>query len=268
MDTAGGGWTVIQRRQDGSVPFNRNWEEYKQGFGDVNGEYWLGNDNIHLLTQEKNYTLRIDMMGWDNQTRFAEYSTFRVSDELDQYKLYISGYAGNAGDSLFYLQVGSNIGHRFSTVDRDNDYTDYNHCSQLHGQAGWWYRGCTAAVLNGHYLGNCGTSCPRYQGVVWNHWRGPNYSLKSVSMKIRPTEELQVTTETPQVTTAEPQVTTAEPQVTTAEPQVTTEVTPVAVTPAPPAGESEYLRVLMLHLLGLTGLTSQLCLADQGTEWQ
>ncbi|CAH1224584.1 ANGPT1 [Branchiostoma lanceolatum] len=78
MDTAGGGWTVIQRRQDGSVPFNKNWEEYKQGFGDKNGEYWLGNENIHLLTTQNNYTLRIDMMAWDSQTRFAEYSTFRL----------------------------------------------------------------------------------------------------------------------------------------------------------------------------------------------
>ncbi|CAH1226529.1 ANGPT2 [Branchiostoma lanceolatum] len=78
MDTTGGGWTVIQRRQDGSVPFNRTWEEYKQGFGDKNGEYWLGNENIHLLTQQKNYKLRIDMSDWQGHSRYAEYSTFRL----------------------------------------------------------------------------------------------------------------------------------------------------------------------------------------------
>ncbi|CAH1251220.1 FCN1 [Branchiostoma lanceolatum] len=77
MDTAGGGWTVIQRRQDGSVPFNRNWEEYKQGFGNKNGEYWLGNENIHVLTNQKNYTLRVDLLDWDGDSRFAEYSSFR-----------------------------------------------------------------------------------------------------------------------------------------------------------------------------------------------
>ncbi|KAI8495050.1 Fibrinogen- domains (FReDs) [Branchiostoma belcheri] len=51
-------WTVIQRRLDGSVLFNRTSEEYKRGFGNKNGEYWLGNENIHLLTNQKAYTLR------------------------------------------------------------------------------------------------------------------------------------------------------------------------------------------------------------------
>eukprot|EP00058_Branchiostoma_floridae_P003908 XP_002589396.1 hypothetical protein BRAFLDRAFT_77839 [Branchiostoma floridae] len=73
----GGGWTVIQRRQDGWVPFNRNWEEYKLGFGNKNGEYWLGNDNIHFLTNQKNYRLRIDLLDWQGESRWAEYSTFR-----------------------------------------------------------------------------------------------------------------------------------------------------------------------------------------------
>ncbi|XP_078586198.1 scavenger receptor cysteine-rich domain-containing protein DMBT1-like [Branchiostoma floridae x Branchiostoma japonicum] len=179
MDTAGGGWTVIQRRQDGSVPFNRTWEEYKLGFGNKNGEYWLGNENIHLLTSQKNYSLRVDIMDWTGATAFALYSTFRVSGESDQYRLHISGYSGTAGDYM-------NNGQRFSTVDRDNDILSGVHCSQRFGQGGWWFINCRTSALNGGYLGNCGRSCPLGQGLVWFPWTGNTYSLKSVSMKIRP----------------------------------------------------------------------------------
>ncbi|XP_078671180.1 microfibril-associated glycoprotein 4-like [Branchiostoma floridae x Branchiostoma belcheri] len=181
MDTAGGGWTVIQRRQDGSVPFNRTWDEYKHGFGNKSGEYWLGNENIHLLTNQKNYTLRVDLQDWGGQTRCATYSSFRVSGESDQYRLRISGYSGTAGDSMRY-----NNGMMFSTVDRDNDAINNYHCSQRNGQGGWWFRGCGYSFLNGRYLGNCGSSCPAAKGVVWFRWRGYSYSLKSVTMKIRP----------------------------------------------------------------------------------
>ncbi|KAI8489059.1 Angiopoietin 4 [Branchiostoma belcheri] len=181
MDTAGGGWTVIQRRQDGSVPFNRNWEEYKHGFGNKNGEYWLGNENIHLLTSQKNYTLRVDLGDWGGETRYATYSSFRVSGESDQYRLTVSGYNGTAGDSMFYSN-----GQRFSTVDRDNDGWSIVHCSQRFGQGGWWFGSCSHSNLNGRYLGNCRNSCPFAQGVTWYHWRRHTYSLKSVSLKIRP----------------------------------------------------------------------------------
>ncbi|XP_078597312.1 uncharacterized protein LOC144873637 [Branchiostoma floridae x Branchiostoma japonicum] len=188
MDTAGGGWTVIQRRQDGSVPFNRTWEEYKLGFGDKNGEYWLGNENIHLLTNQKNYSLRLDMLDWSGHRRFAEYSTFRVSSESDGYRLHISGYSGTAGDSI--TGDRSNNGVRFSTVDRDNDSHGSNHCSHQYGQGGWWFPGnfCGQSYLNGRYLGNCWGSCPFQQGLMWNSWtyRAHSYSLKSVTMKIKP----------------------------------------------------------------------------------
>ncbi|CAH1224818.1 ANGPTL1 [Branchiostoma lanceolatum] len=182
MDTAGGGWTVIQRRQDGSVPFwNRTWEEYKQGFGDVNGEYWLGNENIHLLTTQKSYTLRIDMSDWEGESRFAVYSTFRVSGESDGYRLTIYGFTGDVEDYMAY-----NNRQQFSTVDRDNDVHSV-HCSQVYGgQGGWWFRACSFSNLNGRYQGNCGGSCIVGQDVVWANWRGFSYSLKSVSMKIRP----------------------------------------------------------------------------------
>ncbi|KAI8490280.1 Angiopoietin 4 [Branchiostoma belcheri] len=86
-----GGWTVIQRRLDGSVPFDRTWQEYKRGFGNKNGEYWLGNENIHLLTTQKDYHLRIDMLSWDRRIRYAKYYTFRVAGESDGYRLTVSG---------------------------------------------------------------------------------------------------------------------------------------------------------------------------------
>ncbi|KAI8483929.1 Fibrinogen- domains (FReDs) [Branchiostoma belcheri] len=183
MDTAEGGWTVIQRRLDGSVPFDRTWEEYKHGFGNKNGEYWLGNENIHLLTNQKDYRLRIELMGWDMQTRYAEYDTFRVAAASDQYRLTVSGYSGTAGDQD---SMAHNNGMMFSTKDRDNDARSGGDCSQPSGHAGWWFASCGWSYLNGRYLGNCGYFCRISEGVVWYHWRGYSYSLKSVSMKIRP----------------------------------------------------------------------------------
>ncbi|XP_035691248.1 fibrinogen-like protein 1 [Branchiostoma floridae] len=123
-------------------------------------------------------------MDWNNESRYAEYSTFSVSGESDGYRLHISGYSGTAGDCI--TGWPSNNRQRFSTVDRDLDAWTNNHCSQHHGQAGWWFWSCGHAILNGRYLGNCGNSCTNGQGVLWAKWRGWNYSLKSVSMKIRP----------------------------------------------------------------------------------
>ncbi|KAI8520994.1 hypothetical protein Bbelb_007480 [Branchiostoma belcheri] len=210
MDTAGGGWTVIQRRQDGSVLFDRTWEEYKQGFGNKNGEYWLGNENIYLLTKQKKYRLRIDMEDWEENSRFVEYSSFSVSSEASGYRLHISGYTGNVPDSFTYhtrrvsseasgyrLQISGysgNVpdsltyhnGQRFSTLDRDQDSIRGLHCAKRYGHGGWWYLACLRSGLNGHYLGECGNACPYSQGVVWYDWKGRFYSLKAVAMKIKP----------------------------------------------------------------------------------
>ncbi|XP_078702579.1 uncharacterized protein LOC144928221 [Branchiostoma floridae x Branchiostoma belcheri] len=185
MNTAGGGWTVIQRRLNGSVPFNRTWEEYKRGFGNKSGEYWLGNENIHFLTNQRNYTLRVDIQAWVEEARYAQYTTFRVAGESDEYRLTVSGYSGTAGDSM--TDYHSNNGQMFSTVDRDNDGGSGHHCAQQYGQGGWWYNEyCGLSLLNGRYLGNCVSSCPAAQGVLWLSSSSEDYSLKSASMKIRP----------------------------------------------------------------------------------
>lgn len=100
MATDGGGWTVFQRRLDGSVNFYLDWASYKKGFGDLSGEFWLGNDNLHRLTDAEDMMLRIDLEDFDGNITYAEYKTLKVADEADKYRLLIGGYKGTAGDSM------------------------------------------------------------------------------------------------------------------------------------------------------------------------
>ena len=102
MTTDGGGWTVFQRRLDGSVDFYLGWESYKNGFGDLKGEFWLGNDNLHRLTAANDVTLRVDLEDFDGNIKYAEYTTFKVGDEADKYKLLIGGYSDTAGNSMLF----------------------------------------------------------------------------------------------------------------------------------------------------------------------
>ena len=100
MITDGGGWTVFQRRLEGSVDFYLDWASYKNGFGNLNGEFWLGNDNLHRLTAANDVKLRVHLEDFDGDIRYAEYTTFNVADDSDNYRLFIGGYSGTAGDSM------------------------------------------------------------------------------------------------------------------------------------------------------------------------
>ena len=100
MTTEGGGWTVFQRRMDGSVDFYLGWEDYRVGFGNLSGEFWLGNDNLHRLTANADMMLRVDLEDYDGVRKYAEYTTFSVADADDNYRLTIAGYNGTAGDSM------------------------------------------------------------------------------------------------------------------------------------------------------------------------
>ncbi|XP_068617108.1 angiopoietin-related protein 2b [Brachionichthys hirsutus] len=174
-----GGWTVIQRRLDGSVNFFRNWETYKQGFGNIDGEYWLGLENIYWLTSQGNYKLLVTLEDWAGRKVFAEYASFRVEPEADFYKLRVGRYHGNAGDSLTWHN-----GKQFTTLDRDHDaYT--GNCAHYQ-KGGWWYNSCAHSNLNGVWYRG-GHYRSRYQdGVYWAEFRGGAYSLKKVIMMIRP----------------------------------------------------------------------------------
>lgn len=190
MDTERGGWTVIQRRQDGSVNFTQNWNGYAFGFGNPNSEYWLGNEYLHVMTRANNYTLRIDLWDWEGDEAYAIYEHFAVSNEADGYRLIISNYSGTAGDS--FLSYHQNM--RFSTYDKDYDLW-FSSCARK-DQSGWWYRDCGYCTLNGLYVegGTIPISADGLiKGIIWFHWkRRYSYSLKKVEMKIKPSLAIKV----------------------------------------------------------------------------
>ncbi|XP_020603642.1 techylectin-5B-like, partial [Orbicella faveolata] len=152
------------------------WESYKNGFGDLNGEFWLGNDNLHRLTAADNVTLRVDLEDFDGDVRHAEYTICKVAEEGDKYRLLIGGYSGTAGDSL-----ARHNGMQFSTNDNDND--DWNKSCARKFKGAWWYTDCHDSCLNGLYLN--GPHSSHANGVNWKAFRGHNYSLKRTEMKVK-----------------------------------------------------------------------------------
>ncbi|XP_069782770.1 fibrinogen alpha chain-like isoform X2 [Narcine bancroftii] len=197
QSTGLGGWMLVQQRMNESVNFNQSWSEYKRGFGRLDdqgqGNIWLGNDALHSLTQKETF-LRIELEDWSGNKTYAEYIV-NIGSESESYMLNISSYAGDAGDALITgLPVDqghtSHANMKFSTFDRDNDKWEES-CAQFYG-GGWWYNNCQAANLNGIYY-HGGLYDPRdlvpYEienGVVWVPFKGIDYSLKVVRMKIRP----------------------------------------------------------------------------------
>ncbi|XP_062611621.1 fibrinogen-like protein 1 [Saccostrea cucullata] len=151
MDSEFGGRTVIQHRDDKSprINFNATWEEYKQGFGNVREQYWLGNEVIHKLTTTFEYDLHINMWACvvDNLcfTFVAEYSSFSISGEADGYRLFLGKESGNASDA-FRDPTCNIVNQPFFTFDHDNE-----HRCAYRMASGWWFNennNCASANLN------------------------------------------------------------------------------------------------------------------------
>ncbi|VDI43929.1 ficolin [Mytilus galloprovincialis] len=194
METKNGSWTVFQRRLNGCINFYRDWNSYKNGFGNPSEEYWLGNEAIHEITSHGNHELRIEMTDFDGNFKYAEYRVFGIGDEADGYPLLIFSYTGTAGKDkciIFNITYGDSLyksihshttnSMKFTTYDRDNDIHPYN-CAKIYSGA-WWYTDCHLSNLNGKYLGGYHKSAA--DGIEWYTWKGHNYSLKTVKMMFR-----------------------------------------------------------------------------------
>ncbi|XP_050094044.1 fibrinogen-like protein A [Anopheles aquasalis] len=172
-----GGWLVIQYRYDGSLDFNRNWTEYRNGFGDIKKEFWIGLERLHQLTTASSgqWELIVELKSFSGMYKYARYNGFKIGGESEQYRLKTLGkYSGTAGDSM-----ANHRGMKFSTTDQDNDDSTL-HCAEK-WESAWWYNGCYHANLNGRYLnGNDGKS------MNWYHFDNDHQGLSYSRMMIRP----------------------------------------------------------------------------------
>ena len=175
METDGGGWTVIQRRMDGSVDFYRNWTDYTEGFGNLSSEFWLGLNKIHRLTHKTTNSLQVNLEDFDNNKTYALYSTFNIGDSTTKYTLTLGKYNGTAGDSLMVHN-----GCKFTTKDNDNDRAGSGNCAITFG-GGWWYNACYDSNLNGLYIPRDGEN---HKGIIWKRWREFT-PLKIAEIKLR-----------------------------------------------------------------------------------
>ncbi|XP_046784734.1 tenascin isoform X3 [Gallus gallus] len=173
MAEDGGGWIVFLRRQNGKEDFYRNWKNYVAGFGDPKDEFWIGLENLHKISSQGQYELRVDLRD-RGETAYAVYDKFSVGDAKTRYRLRVDGYSGTAGDSMTYHN-----GRSFSTFDKDNDSAITN-CA-LSYKGAFWYKNCHRVNLMGRYGDN-----NHSQGVNWFHWKGHEYSIQFAEMKLRP----------------------------------------------------------------------------------
>ncbi|XP_076995852.1 fibrinogen gamma chain [Tamandua tetradactyla] len=211
IDPSGNGWTVLQKRLDGSLDFKKTWIQYKEGFGHLsptgNTEFWLGNEKMHLISMQSAipYALRVELEDWNGRTSTADYSTFRVAPEADKYRLtYTYFIGGDAGDAFDGYDFGedpsdkfftSHNGMQFSTWDNDNDKFDGN-CAEQDG-SGWWMNKCHAGHLNGVYYqggtySKASTPNGYDNGIIWATWKSRWYSMKKTTMKIIPLNRLTI----------------------------------------------------------------------------
>ena len=169
----GGGWLVVQRRQDGSVDFNRGWEEYEDGFGELNGEFWYGLRAVHCLTGQGGWEMRMDIKLANGTNIFLQYEQFKVASAKDKYKLTVGGFQGTTTDPMAYHN-----GMNFTTRDQDNDKWSKNCAIENWHKTptgGWWYKYCTDLQLKTLYK--------HESAILFNgYW----YTLPFIEMKIRP----------------------------------------------------------------------------------
>ncbi|XP_056401109.1 fibrinogen-like protein 1 [Hyla sarda] len=179
-----GGWTLIQRH-DGSdtLDFDRTWDEYKNGFGKLQGEHWLGLEYIFALTQQtaRPAKLHISIGSFNGEEAYAEYNPFNVGNEDSSYKLSAGKYSGTAGDAFLgdpAVEATNQHDSSFSTWDHPTDNCDgsclvgdmmFSSCSEI-VQSGWWFNACGSTNLNGIWR-----KPPRCIGftssVLWPTWK-------------------------------------------------------------------------------------------------
>ncbi|XP_060582582.1 microfibril-associated glycoprotein 4-like [Ruditapes philippinarum] len=179
METDGGGWTIFHRRMDGSVEFYRNFTEYENGFGNVEGELWLGLKYIKELAEHSSTEIRIDMTRNDSTTGHEACPDFMLTEGTN-YTLTIGPCTRSGMRDARYVFAYNNQ-MPFSTYDRD---LDVEIDCPVDGHGAWWYKNCNNVNLNGLYLTPGKYDTKPYCGH-WHYGFNRYWLLKKSSMMIR-----------------------------------------------------------------------------------
>ncbi|XP_066912402.1 ficolin-3-like [Clytia hemisphaerica] len=178
MDLEGGGWTVFQKRIDGSTNFNQSWNAYKNGFGNLKGDYWLGNKRIHKFTERsENTELVLYGRRFNGIRNYEFYNAFSIGNENTGYLLNSGTFkAGNTHSSQDWL---AHNGKRFGTYDYGQEIS----CGLRFG-GGWWYDLCYKLNFNGVYS-NDGSVREAAFSLHWRYFSAHTESLKKTRMAMR-----------------------------------------------------------------------------------
>ncbi|XP_078089432.1 fibrinogen-like protein 1-like protein [Mustelus asterias] len=184
MQSAEGGWTVIQHiTANSSLDFDRTWQDYKRGFGLVDGDHWLGNEFLHRFTSKPGgYKLGIKLVGMNGEMKWGEYEPFLIESEEARYKIRLGLYHGTAADALAQdTEAYIHDNQRFTTKDSDND-NYFQNCAKLELNGipggGWWYNACAGANLN------------RRNVVYWQNDCNKDNLCKYAWMMVKPNSKL------------------------------------------------------------------------------
>ena len=186
MEIAGGGWTVFQKRFDGSISFHdKTWVQFKNGFGNKDGEHWLSNDILHKMTAFENQELIVRGVDFDGNIQECKHDSFTIDNESNKYRIEYTPAKitkGTAVKGCVFHPAAKNsaYGHKFSTADQDNDSSETLDCANRF-QTAWWLATCFTSNLNGPFPQQKDT-VSRSIGIVWND---PDTNMKSTVMMMR-----------------------------------------------------------------------------------
>ncbi|XP_051020545.1 angiopoietin-related protein 3 [Acomys russatus] len=177
---SGSPWTLIQHRKDGSQNFNETWENYKNGFGRLDGEFWLGLEKIYAIVKQSDYILRLELQDWKDSKHYAEYS-FHLGNGDTNYTLHVAEAAGNVPEAL--------------PEHKDLVFSTWDHrakgqlaCPESYSGGWWWHDVCGENSLNGNYIKPRGKSkAEKRRGIYWRPQNGKLFSIKSSKMMVQPT---------------------------------------------------------------------------------
>nr|KAG5709724.1 hypothetical protein BaRGS_027749 [Batillaria attramentaria] len=137
----------IMERRKNDMEFNRPWNDYVNGFGDVDGDHFLGLENIYALTNDhKRFELRVVVKDEANDRFFENpYKETKIGNAASGYPFLFNVSAHSTLPPVGCFQ--SLYGAKFSTSDRDNDGVPNVHCAALR-EGPWWYNDASCNTCN------------------------------------------------------------------------------------------------------------------------